>query len=87
MINTHTLIKEMIAHGVTEKHAEIMVNKFVSQKQFKQLEENVVKPSEFTIAVNKLENSIALVKSEISSLKWMIPLYFGLVVLILKYFK
>ena len=94
-INTHTLIKEMIAHGITEKHAEIMVNKFVNQKQFKQLEETIVKPSEFKEAVGKLESKIDkleysikldIAKTKNETLYWLIPFFLtniGLIITVL----
>ena len=113
MIDTHALIKKIVALGVDEKKAEFAVNNFVSQEQ---LEQSVIKLSEFKEAINslqtnitkldhkieasiimldhkleksigKLEKSIEILKSEIGHLKWSIPLYFGVAIAILKYFK
>lgn len=38
-------------------------------------------------SIGKLETSIEILKSEIGHLKWSIPLYFGVAIAILKYFK
>ena len=66
MIDTHALVKEIVALGVDEKKAEFAINNFVSQEQ---LEQSVVKPSEFREAMALLRNDIANLDRKIGEVK------------------
>ena len=68
-IGTYTLLKEMVAHGLSEKVAEDIVNNFVTQEQLKELEAKVIKPSEFQEAINLLRADIAKIRTEIAEIK------------------
>ena len=64
MIDTHALVKEIVALGVDEKKAEFAISKFVSMERFIELEKSVVKPSEFKEAITLLRNDIVELRNE-----------------------
>jgi hypothetical protein len=64
-IDTHTVVKNLVASGFTEKEAENMLLSFSTKEETKQLEESVVKPSEFKEAINDLRHDIANFKNEL----------------------
>lgn len=57
-IDTHAVVKNLVASGFTEKEAENMLLSFSTKEETKRLEESVVKPSEFKEAINKLDSTI-----------------------------
>ena len=66
-VDTHVAVKKLVASGFTENEAEDMISSFVIQEQFKQLEENVVKPSEFKEAIKDLRHDIADLSNKLDS--------------------
>ena len=68
-IGTYTLVKEMVAHGLSESAAEDIVNNFATQEQLKELEAKVIKPSEFQEAINLLRSDMAAIKNDIAGVK------------------
>ena len=67
MLNAHTLIKSMVSHGLAESVAEDIVNNLASEERVNKLEESMIKPSEFTVAINNLRHDIADLKNELKS--------------------
>ena len=67
MLNTHTLIKSMVSHGLPESVAEDIVNNFASEERVNKLEASMIKPSEFKEAINDLRHDIADLKNELKS--------------------
>lgn len=46
-INTHTVIKDLVASGVPEKQAEVFVAKFVPKEQLGDLDERVATKDDY----------------------------------------
>ena len=67
-VDTHAIVKTLVANGFTENEAESMLLSFSTKEETKQLEESVVKPSEFREAINKLDSSINKLDNRMSEL-------------------
>lgn len=76
-LDTHAIVKDLVASGVPEKQAEVFVAKFVPKEQLGDLDERVATKAD-----------IAEVKVEITSiktdLKWMKAALIGIIGLLVK---
>lgn len=60
-LDTHAIVKDLVASGVPEKQAEVLVAKFVSKEQLGNLDEKVATKSD----IAEVRSEIAEVKSEL----------------------
>lgn len=94
-INTHAIVKELIAAKFTEQQAEAITNtieQFATKDELVETKEGLVTKADLKIAVTDLKSEISGIKgeirgikSEIANIKWVIPMYFGLMIVLLKY--
>ncbi len=62
-LDTHAIVKDLVASGVPEKQAEVLVAKFVSKEQLGNLDEKVATKSD----IAEVRSEIAEVKSELKA--------------------
>lgn len=85
MLNTHTLLKELVAIGLSEKLAEDFVDNIVTKDQLKDSNEQLVTKSDLKIAVLELKTEINELRTEMrNDKKWIIPILIGMLTLMIK---
>jgi len=83
-IDTHAIIKELVASGTTEKQAEIFVSTFVSKDELASLDKeslDLVTSSDLKVATSELKGEIKELKTDI---KWIMALLVGIFGLLIK---
>lgn len=68
-LDTHAIVKDLVASGVPEKQAEVFVAKFVPKEQLGDLDERVATKADIVEVRSELKSDIAKVNSKIDQLK------------------
>jgi hypothetical protein len=66
-LDTHAIVKDLVASGVPEKQAEVFVAKFVPKEQLGDLDERVATKADIVEVRSELKSDIIELRSELKS--------------------
>jgi hypothetical protein len=68
-LDTHAIVKDLVASGVPEKQAEVFVAKFVPKEQLGDLDERVATKADIVEVRSELKSDIAQVRAELAEVR------------------
>jgi hypothetical protein len=84
-IDTHELYKELVYVGLTDKQADIVVKKFATKDEVKDVENKVATKAD--ISEIRKDFEVGLAKLETSLIKWNLGFLLGIAGLFLAYLR